>query len=125
MTSNDVVRVEIGGREYAVISGRLEAIGRENGEMRKELREMHAEIRQMSEELHMLAVRVNGINDRIEDMKFYVSLAFGALAVFVGAFAIVPIVGKIWEKLTKPPMTEERIARMIDEGISRAMSARS
>ena len=125
MTSNDVVRVEIGGREYAVISGRLEAIGRENGEMRKELREMHAEIRQMSEELHMLAVRVNGINDRIDDMKFYVSLTFGALALFVGAFAIVPIVGKIWEKLTKPPMTEERIARMIDEGISRAMSARS
>ena len=125
MTSNDVVRVEIGGREYAVISGRLEAIGRENGEMRKEVREIHAEIRAMSEELHMLAVRVNGINDRIDDMKFYVSLTFGALAVFVGAFAIVPIVGKIWEKLTKPPMTEERIARMIDEGISRAMSARS
>lgn len=124
MVSGDSVRVEIGGKEYAVISGRLEAIGRENGEMRSELREIHTEIRQLSEELHMLAVEVRGINARIEDMKFYVSLSFGALAVFVGLMAFVPVVGKILHGLTKPAMNEERMSRMIDDAVARAMSAR-
>ena len=118
MTSGDALRVEINGREYAVISGRLEAIERDN-------REIRAEIVQMDKKLDMLLVRVNGINERIEDMKFYMSMAFGAFAVFIGLSAIVPIAGKIWEKLTKPGISEEQMSRMIYEAVERALSARN
>ena len=124
MMSNDVVMVEISGREYVVIAGRLEAIERENEEIRGALREIHAEIRQLSEELHMLAVEVRGINARIEDMKFYVSLSFGALAVFVGLIALTPVVGKIIQAFRRPAVDEERMSRMIDEAVARALAAR-
>ena len=117
MESEDVVRVEIGGREYAVIAGRLEAIERDN-------KEIHAAIVAMDKKLDMLLVRVNAVNERIDDLKFYVSTSFTVLALFVGLFAVVPIAGKIWEKLTKSTMTEERISVMIKEGISQALASK-
>ena len=87
MTSADV---EINGERYAIISGRLASIERENHEIHDELREMHTEMRAMTEELHVLAMRVYGIEARMDDMKFYVSLSFGALAVFVGLIICLP-----------------------------------
>lgn len=117
MTSQDNVIVELDGARYALISGRLEAI-------EKEGREMHAEIRKLTDEIHMLATRVQGINDRIDDMKFYVSLAFGALAVFVGIIALIPVVYKIIQVLHRPTLTPEETSMMINDAVSRALSGK-
>ena len=101
MDSADKLVIEIDGRELAVIDGRLAAIENDNKEIHAELREMHTELRNMIEEVHMIGVRVQGIEARIDDMKFYVSLSFGALAVFVAGIALVPIIVKIIQVLRK------------------------
>ena len=124
LTSQDNVIVELDGARYALLSGRLEAIEKEGREMYQELREIHAEIRTLNDELHMLATRVAGINDRINDMKFYVSLAFGALAVFVGIIALIPIVYKVVQVLRRPTLTLEETSTMINDAVSRALSGK-
>ena len=123
MTSNDSsLVVEINGEKYIVLNDKLQALENSNRELHAELREIHSEIRIMSEELHMLAVRVNAINDRIDDMKFYVSLTFGALAVFVGLAALVPVVSKFLQSLRKPAITPEQINSIVDEAVARALT---
>ena len=114
MNSADRVMIEIDGRELAVISGRLAAIENDNREIRKELREMYTEIRNMTEEMHMIGMRVQGIEARIDDMKFYVSLSFGALAVFVAGIALVAIAAKLIQVLRKPN-DDERLREIARE----------
>ena len=124
MTSQDAVIVDIDGMRYSVISDKLAAIEAENHEIHRELREIHAEIRVLAEETHILAVRVQGIEGRIDDMKFYVSLTFGALAVFAGFVALIPIISKVIQAFRKPALTAEQVSNMIDDALSRALSNR-
>ena len=124
MTSQDAVIVDVDGMRYSVISDRLAAIEAENREMHRELREIHAEIRVLAEETHVLAARVQGIEGRIDDMKLYVSLAFGALAVFVGVAALIPLVSKLIQGLRKPSLTAEQVNAMINDALSRALNSR-
>ena len=85
---------------------------------------MHSEIRSLSEEIHMLAVRVQGIESRIDDMKFYVSLSFGALAVFVALIALVPIVSKVVQALRKPALTVEQVSAMIHDALAQTQAVK-
>ena len=108
MDSADKLVIEIDGRELAVIDGRLAAIENDN-------REIHAELRAMDKKLDIVLVRMDAMNTRIEDMKFYMSLTFGAIAVFVAAVALTPIVQKLIQALRKPSDEEEmrKIAREV------------
>ena len=122
MTSNDNPLVlDIDGVKYVVINSRIEALENSNRELHAELREIHSEIRVLTEEFRVLATRVNGINERIDDMKFYVSLAFGALAVFVGVAALIPLVSKFIQSLRKPSLTREQVSSMIDDAVSKVL----
>ena len=107
MNSADGVMIEIDGRELAVISGRLAAIENDN-------REIHAELRAMDDKLDLVLVRMDAMNTRIEDMKFYMSLTFGAIAVFVAAVALTPIVSKLVQALKKPN-DDERLRKIARE----------
>ena len=123
--SNDVsLMVEIDGVPYRVINSRLEALESSTREIHHELREMHSEIRSLSEEIHMLAVRVQGIESRIDDMKFYVSLSFGALAVFVALIVLVPIVSKVVQALRKPALTVEQVSAMIHDALAQTQAVK-
>ena len=51
MSSDDAVRGAIDSREYSVISGRLEAIEKDN-------REIHAELRDVNTKLDLLLLRM-------------------------------------------------------------------
>ena len=102
MTSGDAVRVEINGSEYAVISGRLETIEKDN--------------REMNYKLDLVLVRMEAINMRIEDMKFYMSLTFGAIAIFVAAVTLSPIVSKIIQAWRKP---DERLRGIVRDEFAR------
>ena len=124
MTSRDNVIVEIDGVPYRLINSRLEALESSTREIHQELREMHSEIRSLSEEIHMLAVRVQGIESRIDDMKFYVSLSFGALAVFVALIALVPIVSKVVQALRKPALTVEQVSAMIHDALAQTQAVK-
>ena len=124
MTSRDNVIVEIDGVPYRVINSRLEVLENNTREIHQELREMHSEIRSLSEEIHMLAVRVQGIESRIDDMKFYVSLSFGALAVFVALIALVPIVSKVVQALRKPALTVEQVSAMIHDALAQTQAVK-
>ena len=84
MDSADKLVIEIDGRELAVINGRLAAIENDN-------REIHAELREIRTELRLMMAELRAMNTRIEDMKHYMSLTFGAIAVFVAAVALTPI----------------------------------
>ena len=100
MTSTDKIIAEIDGLKI-YIDGRLSAIETDNREMRTELRLIEGELRAM--------------NTRIEDMKHYMSLTFGAIAVFVAAVALTPIVQKLIQAWKKPSDDEEmrKIAREV------------
>ena len=123
--SNDIsLMVEIDSVPYRLINSRLEALESSTREIHHELREMHSEIRSLSEEIHMLAVRVQGIESRIDDMKFYVSLSFGALAVFVALIALVPIVSKVVQALRKPALTVEQVSAMIHDALAQTQAVK-
>ena len=124
MISRDNVIFEIDGVPYRLINSRLEALKSNTREIHQELREMHSEIRSLSEEIHMLAVRVQGIEARIDDMKFYVSLSFGALAVFVALIALVPIVSKVVQALRKPALTVEQVSAMIHDALAQTQAVK-
>lgn len=100
MTSTDRIIAEIDGLKI-YIDGRLSVIENDNREMRTELRLIEGELRAM--------------NTRIEDMKHYMSLTFGAIAVFVAAVALTPIVQKLVQALRKPGDEDEmrKIAREV------------
>ena len=116
MTSTDSsLVVEIGGEKYAVLNDRLEALEHSN-------QEIHAEIRELDKKIDLLLVRLDGMNERIEDMKFYVSLSFGVLAVFVGVAAMIPVVSKLVQTLLKPALSREQVSAMINEAVTQAMS---
>ena len=108
MDSADKLVIEIDGRELAVIDGRLAAIENDN-------REIHAELREIRTELRLMMVELRAMNTRIEDMKHYMSLTFGAIAVFVAAVALTPIVQKLIQAWKKPSDDEEmrKIAREV------------
>ena len=95
MDSADKLVIEIDGRELAVIDGRLAALEADN-------RQIHAEIRELGHKLDLVLVRMDAMNARIEDMKHYMSLTFGAIAVFVAAVTLSPIVQKIIQAWRKP-----------------------
>ena len=122
ISSDKTLVLNIDGVKYLVVDDKLQALENENHDMHEELREIHSEIRALADDVHMLAVRVNSINDRIDDMKFYVSLTFGALAVFVGVVALIPIVSKLIQAFRKPALTTEQVSSMIDNAISKALS---
>ena len=94
MDSADRIIAEIDGLKIYIdgkLSGmekRLSAIENDNREIRTELRLIEGEMR--------------GVNTRLEDMKHYMSLTFGAIAVFVAAVALTPIVQKIIQAWRKP-----------------------
>lgn len=108
MDSADKLVIEIDGRELAVINGRLAAIENDN-------REIHAELREIRTELRLMMAELRAMNTRIEDMKHYMSLTFGAIAVFVAAVALTPIVQKLIHALRKPGNDEKmrKIAREV------------
>ena len=124
MTSMDKFVIEIDGVQYRAINSRIETIDNNTREIHQELREMHSEIRSLSEEIHMLSVRVQGIEARIDDMKFYVSLSFGALAVFVALIALVPIVSKVVQALRKPALTAEQVSAMIRDALTQTQAVK-
>ena len=115
ISSDKSLVLNIDGVRYIVVDDRLQAVENSN-------RELHAEVRALSEKLDLVLVRVNAINDRIDDMKFYVSLTFGALAVFVGVAALIPIVSKLIQAIRKPALTAEQVGSMINDAIAKALS---
>lgn len=118
MISEDkTLMLNIDGVQYQAINNRLEAVENSN-------RELHAEIRTLSEKLDLVLVRLDGMNSRIEDMKFYVSLTFGALAVFVAFAALVPAIAKFIHSLRRPSLTVEQVREMIDEAMTRTSATR-
>lgn len=118
MTSQDkTLMLEIDGVQYQAINSRLKAVENSN-------RELHAEIRALSEKLDLVLVRLDGVNSRIEDMKFYVSLTFGALAVFVGIAALLPAISRFVQSLLKPSLTVEQVSVMIEEAMTRTQTSR-
>ena len=116
MTSTDRIIAEIDGREFAVISGRLSAIENDNKEIR-------AEVLELGHKLDIVLVRMDAMNGKIEDMKHYMSLTFGAIAIFVAAVALTPIVQKLIQALRKPGDEEEM--RKIAREVYTAMNADS
>ena len=106
MSSADRIIAEIDGREFAVISGRLSAIENDNKEIR-------AEVLELGHKLDIVLVRMDAMNGKIEDMKHYMSLTFGAIAIFVAAVALSPIVSKLIDAWKKPTDDEHfrKIAR--------------
>ena len=117
ISSDKSLMLNIDGVRYLVVDDRLQALEQDN-------RELHAEIHALSDKLDLVLVRVNSINDRIDDMKFYVSLTFGALAVFVGIAALIPIVSKLIQAFRKPALTAEQVSSMINDALSRALTNR-
>ena len=113
ISSDKTLVLNIDGVRYIVVDDRLQTLEQSN-------RELHDEVRALSEKLDLVLVRVNAINDRIDDMKFYVSLTFGALAVFVGIAALIPIVSKLIQAIRKPALTAEQVGSMIDDAIAKA-----
>ena len=111
MASEDKIIALIDGRQYEVIAGRLSALENDN-------QQIHAEIRTMNAKLDLLLVRVQGMENRLEDLKFFMSLTFGAVAIFVAAVTLSPIVSKlidIWRK----PSDDENIRVIVRDEFSR------
>ena len=111
MTSTDRIIAEIDGREFAVISGRLSAIENDNKEIR-------AEVLELGHKLDIVLVRMDAMNGKIEDMKHYMSLTFGAIAIFVAAVALSPIVSKLIDAWKKPS-DDEQMRKIAREEIAR------
>lgn len=107
MASMDKLFVEIDGQELAVFSGRLAALENDN-------RQIQAEIGELGHKLDLVLVRMDAMGTRIEDMKFYMSLTFGAIAVFVAAVTLSPIVSRIIQAW-KNPNDDERMSRIFRE----------
>ena len=111
MTSTDRVVIEIDGKELEIISGRLAALENDN-------REIHSELRELGHKLDIVIVRMDAMNGRIEDMKHYMSLTFGAIAIFVAAVTLSPIVSKIIQAWKKPD-NDEKIRGIVREELAR------
>lgn len=111
MSSVDRIIAEIDGREFAVISGRLSAIENDNKEIR-------AEVLELGHKLDIVLVRMDAMNGKIEDMKHYMSLTFGAIAIFVAAVALSPIVSKLIDAWKKPS-DDERMRKIAREELER------
>lgn len=111
MASEDKIIALIDGRQYEVIAGRLSALENDN-------RQIHEEIREIRTELKLLVSEFRGMNNRLEDMKSFMSLTFGAVAIFVAVVTLSPIVSKlidIWQK----PHDDENIRVIVRDEFSR------
>ena len=86
--------------------------------------DLKAEILQLDRKLDLLNARVIGVNERIEDIKFYVSLVFGVLAVVVAFTALIPAITKGISSFRQWANSEARIQAMIDAAVSKALEGK-
>lgn len=112
----DVLKSEINGLKVYV-DGRLL-------QTESKIAELRAEVRTVDEKVELLNVRVQGTNERIEDIKFYVSLTFGVLAVVVTFAALIPSLLKFLNSLRKSAMDTEEIKRIVEETLTRRLSSK-
>lgn len=93
------------------------------GEMFKAgIGELKAEILALDRKVELVSERVLGINERIDDIKFYVSVVFGVLAVVVALAALFPAITTIARSLRRSVPSEEKMQAMIDDAVARALS---
>ena len=120
MTSSDVIiealKSEISGLKVYV-DGRLL-------QTESKLSELRAEVRAVDEKVEMLNIRVQGMADRIEDIKFYVSLTFGALAVIVTFAALLPSLVKYLNTFRRVEAEPESVRRIVEEILMKRMSSK-
>ena len=88
------------------------------------LSELRAEVRAVDEKVEMLNIRVQGMADRIEDIKFYVSLTFGALAVIVTFAALLPSLVKYLNTFRRAEAEPESVRRIVEEILMKRMSSK-
>ena len=88
------------------------------------LSELRAEVRAVDEKVEMLNIRVQGMADRIEDIKFYVSLTFGALAVIVTFAALLPSLVKYLNTFRRIEAEPESVRRIVEEILMKRMSSK-
>ena len=88
------------------------------------LSELRAEVRAVDEKVEMLNIRVQGMADRIEDIKFYVSLTFGALAVIVTFAALLPSLVKYLNTFRRAEAEPESVRRVVEEILMKRMSSK-
>ena len=80
--------------------------------------QVEKQIESLRTDIRVIDTRLIGIESRIEDMKFFVSLSFGVLAVVVAFVAFAPSIAKFFQSLRKPSLTAEQVSRMIAEALS-------
>lgn len=113
MMSNDkAIAVEIYGMRYVLADGQIAP--------QRQLA-TQAEVQAIDRKLDLLIEKVNGINGRFDDMKFYVSLAFGVLAVIVAFVGLSPIISKLVQKIE---LTDEQLDSRIDRAVTKALQAK-
>ena len=106
MVSNDAVIIaqisELSAKidaKFAVVDGQLVELKKQNEELRTEVRVINA--------------KLTGIENRIDDMKFFTSLTFGVLAVIVAFVALIPAISKIISVFQKPTLTAEQVREIV------------
>lgn len=130
MTSNDVITVELFNSKMETIITQIQ-LGNER--LRNDLtrkidgvqNELTGKIDKVYTELNtkieITNARLTGVENRLDDLKTFMSIGFSIVAIIVALIAFAPSIADFFKWVRKPTLTEERVQELIDNAVSRAL----
>ena len=134
MVSNDVITIELFNAKMETIVTQIQ-LGNERlrNELTNKINGVHGELTTRMDKLEarieVMDARLTGIENRIDDLKSYMSSGFGIIAVVVALLALAPAIANFIQNLRKPSVTLEDVRKLmrdeVPDVVNKVMSTKS
>ena len=116
MTSNDVITVELFNSKMETMMAQIQ-LGNER--LRNEL---NARMDKLETRIEVLDARLTGIENRMDDLKTFMSIGFSIVAIIVALMALAPAIANFVQRFLKPSITLEEVRELMHEEVGTAVS---
>ena len=116
MTSNDVITVELFNSKMETIITQIQ-LGNEclRNELTGKIDKVYTEL---NTKIEITNARLTGVENRLDDLKTFMSIGFSIVAIIVALIAFAPSIADFFKWVRKPTLTEERVQELINNALN-------